>query len=57
MRYHYGKPIKYYTIYFGKKHWKGIVLLNVVLVGAELAWHKYGSNVTKLDFGKKSKKK
>lgn len=23
---------------FYKKHWKGVVLLNVVIVGAEFAW-------------------
>lgn len=44
------------SINFGKKHWKGVVLLNVALVGAELAWYKYGNKVTNINFGKKSKK-
>ena len=26
---------------FYKKHWKGVVLLNAVVIGSELAWHKY----------------
>ena len=26
---------------FYKKHWKGVVLLNAVVIGAELAWYKY----------------
>ena len=32
---------------FYKKHWKGVVLLNVVVIGAELAWHKYKDNLFK----------
>lgn len=28
---------------FYKKHWKGCVLLNVAIVGAEVAWFKYKS--------------
>ena len=28
---------------FYKKHWKGCVLLNVAIVGAEFAWFKYKS--------------
>jgi hypothetical protein len=28
---------------FYKKHWKGVILLDAVIVGAELAWFKYNS--------------
>ena len=26
---------------FCKKHWKGVILLNAVIIGAEYAWYKY----------------
>lgn len=26
---------------FCKEHWKGVVVLNAVIIGAELAWYKY----------------
>lgn len=26
---------------FYKKHWKGVIVLNAVIIGAELAWFKY----------------
>ena len=26
---------------FCKKHWKGYILLNAAIIGAELAWYKY----------------
>ena len=32
---------------FYKKHWKGVVLLNVVVIGAELAWYKCKDNLFK----------
>lgn len=32
---------------FYKKHWKGVVLLNAVVIGAELAWYKYKDNLVK----------
>ena len=32
---------------FYKKHWKGVVLLNAVVIGAELAWYKYKDNLFK----------
>ena len=32
---------------FYKKHWKGVILLNAVVIGAEYAWYKY--SVKKLD--------
>lgn len=32
---------------FYKKHWKGVVLLNAVVIGAELAWYKYNDNLVK----------
>lgn len=28
---------------FYKKHWKGVILLNAVVFGAEVAWFKYNS--------------
>lgn len=30
---------------FYKKHWKSVVLLNAVVIGAELAWYKYKDNL------------
>lgn len=29
---------------FYKEHWKGVVVLNAVIIGAELAWFKYKTN-------------
>lgn len=29
---------------FYKKHWKGVILLNAVIIGAELAWYTYKAN-------------
>lgn len=26
---------------FYKKHWKGVIVLNAVIIGAELAWYKH----------------
>lgn len=26
---------------FCKKHWKGVIVLNAVIIGAEVAWFKY----------------
>ena len=31
------------TVRFYKKHWKGVILLNAVVFGAEVAWFKYNS--------------
>lgn len=28
---------------FYKKHWKGVVLLNAVIIGAEVAWFKHNT--------------
>lgn len=28
---------------FYKKHWKGVILLNAVIIGAEYAWYKYST--------------
>lgn len=28
---------------FYKKHWKGAILLNAVIIGAEVAWFKYNT--------------
>lgn len=36
----YGKLCKE-TGQFYKKHWKGVVLLNAVIIGAEVAWYKH----------------
>ena len=41
---------------FCKKHWKGCIVLNAVIIGAELAYYQYRYNLFDLDFGKKSKK-
>ena len=32
---------------FCKEHWKGVVVLNAVIIGAELAWYKYKTNFWK----------
>lgn len=43
---------------FYKKHWLGVVLLNVAMIGAELAWfqHSYGIFDDLIErFGKKEK--
>ena len=40
---------------FCKKHWKGCIVLNAVIIGAELAYYQYRCNLFDLDFGKKSK--
>lgn len=40
---------------FCKKHWKGCIVLNAVIIGAELAYYQYRYNLFDLDFGKKSK--
>lgn len=26
---------------FCKKHWKGLIVLNALIIGGELAWYKY----------------
>lgn len=26
---------------FYKKHWKGVIVLNAVIIGAELVWYKH----------------
>ena len=26
---------------FYKKHWKGLIVLNALIIGGELAWHKH----------------
>ena len=41
---------------FYKKHWKGCVLLNLAIIGAEFAYYQYRYNIVDLNFGKKSKK-
>lgn len=41
---------------FYKKHWKGCVVLNLVIIGAEFAYYQYHYNLIDLGLGKKSKK-
>lgn len=41
---------------FYKKHWKGCVLLNLAIIGAEFAYYQRRYNIVDLNFGKKSKK-
>ena len=41
---------------FYKKHWKGCVLLNLAIIGAEFAYYQYRYDIVDLNFGKKSKK-
>lgn len=41
---------------FYKKHWKGCVLLNLAIIGAEFAYYQYRHNIVDLNFGKKSEK-
>ena len=40
---------------FYKKHWKGVILLNVLVIGAEMAYYQYKYDMFDLNFGKKSK--
>ena len=37
---------------FCKKHWKGVILLNAVIIGAELAYYQYKYQVFDLNFKK-----
>lgn len=39
---------------FVKKHWLGVVLVNLVLIGAEFAWYQYRYGLIKC-FSKKEK--
>lgn len=32
---------------FYKKHWKGLIVLNVAVIGAEVAWFAYKNHQTK----------
>lgn len=41
---------------FYKKHWKGVIVLNAVIIGAELAYYQYRYNLFDLDFGKKTER-
>ena len=41
---------------FYKKHWKGCVVLNLAIIGAEFAYYQYRYNLIDLCLGKKSKK-
>ena len=33
---------------FYKKHWKGVILLTAVIIGAEYAWSKYNEKRLKI---------
>lgn len=50
----YGKLCKE-TGRFYKKHWKGCVLLNAVIIGAEVAWFKHQSKQFENLIGKSNK--
>lgn len=34
---------------FCKKHWKGCIVLNAAIIGAELAWYKYKTKQIEAD--------
>ena len=34
---------------FCKKHWKGYIILNAAIIGAELAWYKYKTKLFEED--------
>ena len=34
---------------FYKKHWKGCIVLNAAIIGAELAWYKYKTKQIEAD--------
>lgn len=40
---------------FYKKHWKGVVVLNAVLIGAELAYFNYKANQLVIPMGNLNK--
>ena len=42
---------------FCKEHWKGVVVLNAVIIGAELAWYKYKTKQFENLIGKSNEEK
>jgi hypothetical protein len=42
------------TGYFCKKHWKGVILLNAIIIAVELAYYQIRYNLFDLNFGKKA---
>lgn len=42
------------NMYFCKKHWKGVILLNAIIIGIELAYYQIRCNLFDLNFGKKA---
>ena len=34
---------------FYKKHWKGLIVLNALIIGGELAWYKYKYKTKQFD--------
>lgn len=44
------------SIGFCKKHWKGVIVLNAAIIGAELAYYQYAYHLFNLpNFSKKTK--
>ena len=50
----YGKLCKE-TGRFYKNHWKGLIVLNAAIIGAEVAYCQYVKHCYNLNFGKKTK--
>lgn len=42
------------SAHFCKKHWKGVILLNVAIIGIEIAYYQIRYGLIDLSFGKKS---
>ena len=42
------------SAHFGKKHWEGVILLNVAIIGIEIAYYQIRYGLIDLSFGKKS---
>ena len=43
------------SAHFCKKHWKGVILLNVAIIGIEIAYYQIRYGLIDLSFGKKPK--
>lgn len=42
------------TWYFCEKHWKGVILLNAIIIAVELAYYQIRYDLFDLIFGKKA---
>ena len=42
------------SMYFCKRHWKGVILLNAAIIAVELAYIQIRYNLFDLNFGKKT---